>query len=55
MAQMTAVQVSGPGGAFAVVKLVVPEPGPNTVASRSRLASELNAGVSQSDVVRNAD
>ena len=31
MAQMTAVQVSGPGGAFAVVKLAVPEPGPNTV------------------------
>ncbi|TKS61461.1 MAG: hypothetical protein EWM72_00599 [Nitrospira sp.] len=31
MSQMTAVQVSGPGGAFAVVKLAVPEPGPNTV------------------------
>ena len=28
MSQMTAVQVSGPGGAFAVVKLAVPEPGP---------------------------
>ena len=31
MAQMTAVQVSGPGGAFEVVKRTVPEPGPNTV------------------------
>jgi D-arabinose 1-dehydrogenase-like Zn-dependent alcohol dehydrogenase len=31
MAQMTAVQVSGPGGAFEVVKRALPEPGPNTV------------------------
>lgn len=31
MAQMTAVQVSGPGGAFEVVKRTVPEPGPKAV------------------------
>jgi len=30
MSQMTAVQVSGPGGAFEVVKRTVPEPGPHT-------------------------
>jgi len=31
MSQMTAVQVSGPGGAFEVVKRTVPEPRPHTV------------------------
>ena len=31
MAQMAAVQTSGPGGAFQVVKRAVPEPGPNAV------------------------
>ena len=31
MPQMTAVQVSGPGGAFETVKRQVPEPGPHTV------------------------
>ena len=31
MSQMTAVQVSGPGGTFEVVKRAVPEPNPNTV------------------------
>jgi D-arabinose 1-dehydrogenase-like Zn-dependent alcohol dehydrogenase len=31
MSQMTAVQVSGPGGPFEVVKRVVPEPGAKTV------------------------
>ncbi len=31
MPQMTAVQVSGPGGAFETVKRSVPEPGPHTV------------------------
>lgn len=31
MSQMTAVQVSGLGGGFEVVKRGVPEPGPNTV------------------------
>jgi D-arabinose 1-dehydrogenase-like Zn-dependent alcohol dehydrogenase len=31
MSQMTAVQVSNPGGSFEVVKRTVPEPGPNTV------------------------
>lgn len=31
MSQMTAVQISGPGGAFEVVKRIIPEPGPNTV------------------------
>ena len=31
MSQMTAVQVSGPGSAFEVVKRPVPEPGPHAV------------------------
>ena len=39
MSQMTAVQVSGPGGAFEIVNRQVPEPGPRTVCiSRYRLA-----------------
>ena len=45
MAQMTAVQVSSPGGAFAVVKLAVPEPGPNTVRIKIQAC-----GVCHSDV-----
>jgi hypothetical protein len=43
MAQMTAVQVSNPGGVFEVVKRTVPEPGPNTVVSRFRLAGSVIA------------
>jgi D-arabinose 1-dehydrogenase-like Zn-dependent alcohol dehydrogenase len=31
MSQMTAVQISGPGGAFETVNRQVPEPGPHTV------------------------
>ncbi|MEP6936300.1 MAG: hypothetical protein ABI988_20550 [Nitrospirota bacterium] len=42
MAQMTAVHVSSPGGAFAVVKLPSPEPEPNTVVSRVRIGDILN-------------
>ena len=45
MSQMTAVQVSGPGGAFETVKRSVPEPGPQTV----RIKIEA-CGVCHSDV-----
>jgi D-arabinose 1-dehydrogenase-like Zn-dependent alcohol dehydrogenase len=45
MAQMTAVQVSGPGGAFEVVKRAVSEPGPNTVRIKVQAC-----GVCHSDV-----
>jgi D-arabinose 1-dehydrogenase-like Zn-dependent alcohol dehydrogenase len=45
MAQMTAVQVSGPGGAFEVVKRTVPEPGPNTVRIKIQAC-----GICHSDV-----
>jgi D-arabinose 1-dehydrogenase-like Zn-dependent alcohol dehydrogenase len=31
MAQMTAVQITGPGGPFKIVSGAVPEPKPNTV------------------------
>lgn len=45
MSQMTAVQVSGPGGAFETVKRPVPEPGPHTVRIRIQAC-----GVCHSDV-----
>ena len=45
MAQMTSVQVSGPGGSFEVVKRTVPEPGPNTVRIKIQAC-----GVCHSDV-----
>ena len=45
MSQMTAVQVSGPGGAFETVNRQVPEPGPHTV----RIKIEA-CGVCHSDV-----
>ena len=45
MSQMTAVQISGPGGAFETVNRQVPEPGPHTV----RIKIEA-CGVCHSDV-----
>ena len=45
MAQMTAVQVSGPGGAFETVNRQVPEPGPHSVRIRIQAC-----GVCHSDV-----
>lgn len=45
MSQMTAVQVSGPGGVFEVVKRAVPEPEPNTVRIKIQAC-----GVCHSDV-----
>ena len=45
MSQMTAVQVSGPGGAFETVNRQVPEPGPHTVRIKIQAC-----GVCHSDV-----
>jgi D-arabinose 1-dehydrogenase-like Zn-dependent alcohol dehydrogenase len=45
MSQMTAVQVSGPGGAFETVNRQVPEPGPHTVRVKIQAC-----GVCHSDV-----
>ena len=45
MSQMTAVQVSGPGGAFEIVNRQVPEPGPHTVRIKIQAC-----GVCHSDV-----
>ena len=46
MSEMMAVQISGPGGPFEVVKRAVPEPSPNTVRIKIQAC-----GVCHSDAV----